>query len=524
MDPYPNPESLSLAALIGECIMPSLDAGRFADDPAYVAHVTDLVRDHKVGGFCMFGVYPETVASAVQTLQEEALHAHGVPLLFSCDCEFGLRMRLQEDGTEFPDAMAMARAGDANLMREVGRAIAREMRTLGLGWNFAPVADVNNNPLNPIINTRAFGDDAAAVIAAAVPFMEGMQSESVAATAKHFPGHGDTAVDSHRALPFMDGGVERFERIELPPFEALIAAGVSSVMTGHLAAPKLARELGAREQDLNLPATLSRTLTTTLLREKLGFGGVIVTDAMQMEAITKLFGNGEAAVLAMQAGADIILMPKDPDRAFEALLNAASNDGISEASLLASVSRIWKLKQRAIPGAARIDAAQLALLELEHRPLAAEIARRAISIRGKVDIRGDLPLVILCDDRPEVLDKARRFAEEVAPLFRSVDMVTPQGWETSKVTFNESTVIATFFRARGYLTDAATQWTVSRMISAVASWMTKARTAPRGMILIGSPYADREFDLAPRFILKTFSESAVSISAVTDILRGHHSA
>ncbi|HZK76778.1 MAG TPA: glycoside hydrolase family 3 protein, partial [Candidatus Kapabacteria bacterium] len=309
--PLGNSSNLSAPSLIGQLIMPRLDAQAFSEDKEYAERIELLVREARAGGFCVFGGTPEMVARATKKLQAIAIASEMPPLLFSCDCEFGLPMRLTGGGTEFPDAMAIAKTGEPKLARDVGSAIAREMRSIGLGWNFAPVADVNSNPANPIINTRAFGGDPKTVAIFAAEFMRGLQSEGVAAAGKHFPGHGDTAVDSHRELPVIEKNWQDFSATELPPFKALIEAGVLSIMTGHLAAPNLAEYLGASADDRNLPATLSRALTTSLLRERLGFDGVIVTDALEMHAITEHFGPEEAAIRAFRAGADILLLPLD---------------------------------------------------------------------------------------------------------------------------------------------------------------------------------------------------------------------
>src|SRR5665213_855365 len=249
--PLGNSSNLSAPSLIGQLIMPRLDAQAFSEDKEYAERIELLVREARAGGFCVFGGTPEMVARATKKLQAIAIASEMPPLLFSCDCEFGLPMRLTGGGTEFPDAMAIAKTGEPKLARDVGSAIAREMRSIGLGWNFAPVADVNSNPANPIINTRAFGGDPKTVAIFAAEFMRGLQSEGVAAAGKHFPGHGDTAVDS--------------------------------------------------------------------LRERLGFDGVIVTDALEMHAITEHFGPEEAAIRAFRAGADILLLPLDALRAGSAI-------------------------------------------------------------------------------------------------------------------------------------------------------------------------------------------------------------
>ncbi|MFI5263656.1 MAG: glycoside hydrolase family 3 protein, partial [Candidatus Kapaibacterium sp.] len=257
--------------------MPRLEITRYEQDPQYRSYVSSLIGRRMVGGFCIFGGTIESLPIILSELQELAKQSGLPDLLMSCDCEWGLPMRLQSGGTEFPHLMALEQMGDQNGIRQVGQAIGTEMSALGLHWNFAPVADINSNPKNPIINIRAFSGDPETVAECAQSFFEGLQAAGIIATAKHFPGHGDTHIDSHRDLPSIEKTAEEFEEIELFPFRQLIAGRIPSIMTGHIAAPKLAQSLGADNGERNLPATISPFLTKKLLREKIGFKGVIIT-------------------------------------------------------------------------------------------------------------------------------------------------------------------------------------------------------------------------------------------------------
>ncbi len=513
--------------LLSECIMPRLNVEEYLNNSEYRVRTNALVENHRAGGFCVFGESPEAVAFAVGRLQDIAAiarsstHLAGTALLFSCDCEFGLRMRLKRGGTEFPDAMAMAKSEDPDLVRRAGRAIAEEMRALGLTWNFAPVADVNSNPKNPIINTRSFGDDPETVIHYSLPFLEGLQSGGVAGCAKHFPGHGDTSVDSHHELPYIEGGLGRFQRQELPPFQALITAGVASVMTGHLACPDIAGELGALHADRGLPATLSPVITTSLLRQQLGFDGVIVTDAMEMHAITKLFGEEEASVRALEAGADVLLMPVDPNVAYHALVDAVDAGRITVGQLRDKVARIWRMRQwiEAVGLPLPANAGLLQALESHHKDLSRTIARKAIQLTGKVGL-DDASLIVIYDDREQARDKAKYFASKAMPFFESVTSFTPQEWQASKPSVDDRTIIATFHRARGYLGEVATDWTLPRIMASIAEGPQLGSGVPLGLILIGSPYLDMDFEVPPQFVLKTFSESLPSIIAALERLFG----
>ena len=221
------------------------------------------------------------------------------------------------------------------LAERYGRCTGRQARRLGLNWVLGPVCDVNNNPANPVINVRAWGETPAAAGALAAAFVRGCQAEAVLACAKHFPGHGDTSSDSHLELPLISHSRERLEAVELPPFRAAIAEGVAAVMTAHLMLTALDRER---------PATLSRAVLTGLLREDLGFDGLIVTDALVMEAISSAYGPAEAAELAFRAGADVILMPADAEAALAGLEQAVRSGRISPERLQASLER----RQRAL--------------------------------------------------------------------------------------------------------------------------------------------------------------------------------
>jgi beta-glucosidase-like glycosyl hydrolase/CubicO group peptidase (beta-lactamase class C family) len=312
------------------------------DAPAYAQLLHD-VKDLHVGGFIVIthgsplGVvksqaYPTAVL--INQLQSNSQF----PLLVGADFERGTAMRLDE-GTSFPTAMATAAGGDSKDAYTMGKITALEARAVGVQWIYAPDADVNNNPGNPIINTRSFGEDPARVAEFVSAFVRGVEQNGGIATAKHFPGHGDTAADSHIDLPVIRADRARLESLELVPFRAAIAAGVGSVMTGHLNVPAL-------EPDSNTPATLSQNILTGVLRKELRFEGLVVTDAMDMGGITVRFAPGEAAVRAVAAGADCLLMPPVPDAAFEALQTAVKSGRISKQRLDESVRRILQAKAR----------------------------------------------------------------------------------------------------------------------------------------------------------------------------------
>jgi beta-N-acetylhexosaminidase len=312
------------------------------DSPAY-AQMLHSINDLHVGGFITIThsspigiVKSQAYPTAVLTNQLQSKSK--LPLLVGADFERGAAMRLDE-GTSFPTAMAVAAAGNPKDAYTMGKITALEARAAGVQWIYAPVADVNNNPANPIINTRSFGENPSTVSQFVAEFVRGVQENGGMATAKHFPGHGDTAADSHIDLPVIRADRSRLENLELVPFRAAIAAGVGSIMTGHLNVPAL-------EPDPNTPATLSSAILTDLLRKQLGFEGLVVTDAMDMGGITVRYAPGDAAVRAFLAGADALLMPPVPEAAYDALLAAAKSGQISQERLDASVRRILEAKAR----------------------------------------------------------------------------------------------------------------------------------------------------------------------------------
>jgi beta-N-acetylhexosaminidase len=306
------------------------------------------VRDNHVGGVIWFQSTTVETARVNAHLQSLAR----VPLLISADLEAGMGMRFT-DATWWPPAMAVAATGDPSFAEEQGRVTAIEALRIGVNHIFAPVADVNVDPRNPVINTRSFGEDPHEVARYVAAFIRGVQSQGCLATAKHFPGHGDTYVDSHRALPVLDVTRERLDRVELVPFRAAIEAGVASVMMGHLSVPSLddtpapVRTLfenvyGTVLEEVTrggtIPATLSKRVID-LLRNELGFDGLVITDAMDMGGLAAHFDPGEAAVRALEAGEDQVLFSPDPEAAI-----AAVRAGVSEKRIDESVGRVLRAK------------------------------------------------------------------------------------------------------------------------------------------------------------------------------------
>lgn len=303
------------------------------------------IREDHVGGFIVAGRIRNGSVIPAQPFEMAAFIDHmqrlaKTPLLVASDFERGASMRVAETA-RFPYLMAFGAAHDSAATKELGAATAREARALGVTWVFAPDADVNNNPDNPIINVRSFGEDPQAVAAGVSAFIEGAHADPgsyVLVTAKHFPGHGDTAEDSHMQLATLDQPKERIESVELVPFRAAVASGVDAIMTAHLSVPAFEPQA--------VPATVSRNVLTGLLRDELAFKGLIVTDALDMQGIAAMFSQGEAAVRAIEAGADVLLMPTDPEPCIRAIMAAVASGRISRRRIDASALKVMAAKQR----------------------------------------------------------------------------------------------------------------------------------------------------------------------------------
>ena len=350
------------------------------DDAAY-QDLVDLVEQFGLGGVTFFQGNPSDQIALVNDLQGRAR----LPLLIAQDMEWGAGMRV-EGTTVFPRAMAMGATGNVEWARMAGYITGREARAIGTQHVLAPVADVNNNPDNPVINTRSFSERAEVVASMATAFASGLQEAGVLATAKHFPGHGDTSVDSHMALPVLFFGPDRLEALELVPFRRLVQDGVMSVMVGHLALPRI-------EPDTTLPASLSPQIIAGLLRDELDFDGLVVTDALDMAGVTEQFPTGEIAVRSLVAGADMLLLSEDPRAAREAVLQAIGEGAITEERIDASVMRILRAKAWSglhMDRSVAEDPDSLQIDLKEHRALSLGIARQSLTLLRNTG--GILPL------------------------------------------------------------------------------------------------------------------------------------
>jgi beta-N-acetylhexosaminidase len=317
--------------------------------------IIDLIQRHHVGGIILFSrniQNAQQVFALTQSLQNIAQAAgHQQPLLIAIDQENGIVSRLGEGATIFPGNMALGAIGSEQITHDVAQATGHELKALGINMNLAPVVDVNNNPTNPVIGVRSFGEDPRQVARLAAAAVKGLQSAGVISTLKHFPGHGDTAVDSHLALPTIPYTLERLEKIELLPFRSGIAAGAASVMIAHIYLPHIMQQeaLSSLSSHPALPATLSPAVLQGLLRGKLGFDGVIISDCMEMSAVTETVGAEQGSVMALQAGTDLVLVSHLYNRqlgSLAAIATALEVGTLNPAIIQRAAERVLELKAR----------------------------------------------------------------------------------------------------------------------------------------------------------------------------------
>jgi beta-N-acetylhexosaminidase len=391
---------MTLDDKVGQLLVSSFGSEYLSTDSAEYDALARAVHEYRVGGFHVFGGtepvpdvlldpnygtvtlgQPLAAASLLNRLQAIAPY----PLLNTGDFETGAGFRL-EGATGFPRNMAFGAAADENLTYEAGRIAAVESRAIGVHVNFAPVMDVNNNPRNPVINTRSYGEDPDLVGRLGSAFVRGLQAGGMIATLKHFPGHGDTDVDSHLGLPIIRDPRESLDRTEFPPFKAGIAAGAGAIMTGHI-------EMPALDPAPNTPTTLSGPIVSGVLRREMGFDGIIYTDSMGMAGVTRLYSAGEAAVRAIKAGNDIVLHSPDDGAAFAGLKAAVKAGELTMAQVDASVGRVLRAKARA--GLHRVRAVNLEALPnvvgaRVHQAVADAVSRKSITLIK--DQHGAVPL------------------------------------------------------------------------------------------------------------------------------------
>jgi len=480
-------DSLPLRAKVGQLVMPWIP-GTYAaaDDPGFLK-ARAWVDSLQVGGIIASIGSPIDIAAKLNVLQRHAR----VPLLVASDLEGGTAMRFN-GGTAFPTNMGVAATGRELDAYDMGRITAVEGRAVGIHLDFAPVADVNNNAANPIINTRSFGGNPSSVATLVSAEIRGLQEHGMLATAKHFPGHGDTGTDTHISLPVIDAPWARLDSVELVPFRAAIKSHVAAIMSAHIALPGI-------DSGQVRPATLTPTLLTGVLRDSLGFEGLVVTDALDMGAIIKAYGPGESAVLAVLAGADILLQPADPGAAIDAVVAAVQSGRISQARLNRSVRRVLELKRRiglfrrrTVP----LDSVMAAVGTAEHLATARDVtARSLVLVRDSGGVVSRLratpqpvSLLVYADDPASTLGATLagdlRAAGYTVTPFRLWPSSGPASYDSARAALAASpvAVVAASIRVSAWSGTISLPPLVADLVNGTAA------AQPTVLVSFGSPY------------------------------------
>lgn len=384
---------MSLPEKAGQMVWPTILGDFAATDAPQQERIRGWIEDDRVGGFTVSVGSPTEIAAKLNAMQRRS----DVPLLFGADYEFGAGYRARGGhflpnaidlggAVVFPPQMALGAAGDTMLSEAQGRVTAIEGRAIGVHIAYTPILDVNNNPDNPVINTRSYGEHPALAGALGAAFIRGLQAHGMIATGKHFPGHGDTEVNSHLALPVVSVGRARLDSVELVPFRRAIASGVGAMMSFHGAMPAL--------DSSNAPGTLSHDVLTGLLREEMGFDGIIISDAMDMRGVLDRYGPVEAAKLAIGAGADILIQPLDVRQTIDAVVAGVREGRYPERRIDDAVRRILMAKHHLGLAARRtvdLDSVAAKVGRREHHAAATRIAERSITLVR--DTHRQLPLL-----------------------------------------------------------------------------------------------------------------------------------
>lgn len=515
--------ALDLRGRVAQLVM--VRAYGLPENPAAPEHqaLLELIRRERVGGVVVF----RSELDRLPVLLDELQDAAALPLLVSADLERSLGFRVQVGATSLPAAMAIGALppGEAEAAaRFAGELTAREGRAAGIHWALAPVADVNNNPDNPIINLRSFGEDPAAVSRLVAAFVAGARAAGILTAAKHFPGHGDTALDSHLELPSLKGDRERVERVELAPFRAAIAAGVDGIMTGHLALPAF--------DPSGLPATLSPAISTGLLRGELGFHGLVVTDALEMRGVGKVWMGG-AAVAALAAGNDVLLLPADPKVAIDAVVHAVEEGQLSPERIAISARRVLEAKARVgLHRERHVDPARLRRVAASPADAerALEIARASITV---VRNEGEI-LPLHAEDGPRILNlvlssdwfnsqigagggeaaaalEARGAEVSTRRLGPQISNETAQSLVAEAAGFSH-VVVSAFVRVTSAKGTAEMDPSHAALLESLA-----AAGARLVVISFGSPYLLRQFPHAPVYVCAYGSEESSQRAAIEAI-------
>lgn len=509
--------SLSLRDKVAQLVMPWMPGTYAAFDDQALDQARMWVDSLHVGGIIISIGSPLDIAAKLNFLQSRSHY----PLLIASDLEGGTAFRFQ-GGTAFPMNMGVGASGREEDAFQMGRITALEGRAVGIHLTFSPVADVNSNPANPVINTRSFGADPAAVARLVAAAVKGIRRGGMLATAKHFPGHGDTDIDSHLALPVVRAPWSRLDSVELVPFRAAIGAGVDVVMSAHVALP-------AVDSTPLRPATVSPQWMTGVLRDSLGFHGLTVTDALNMAGIVKMYGAGEAAVQAFLAGSDLLLQPADPKPAIDALVEAVQTGRVTRARLDRSVARLLAIKERLglfRQRLVRLDRIPVVVGQRAFHDTALSVSRRA--------------LVLVRDDRG-ALDSLRATPRSVALVTYSDGAAEPggtlsaqlskRGYRVTPFKLVPASGSASYDSARALLRTApfvifapavralASRGTIALSDSMATLIEATARERPTVVVSFGNPYLLTQIPNAPSLLL-AWTANPIMEEAAAEALSG----
>lgn len=543
--------SMSLEEKVGQLFVANV-YGESGDttDPADVAanqvmygpdvkNGDDLIAKYKLGGVLYFRWSnnlndPVKTARLSNDLQRAALAQPArIPLLIATDQEHGVVYRLDEPFTAFPGQMALGATRDAGAALTAGKVTGRELAALGINQNYAPVADVNVDPGNPVIGVRSFGERADLVADLTRAYVRGLQLGGVSATLKHFPGHGDTINDSHNSVPWIFHTKEQWERIDAPPFRAGIAAGADMVMTAHVVMPYLQSDCDVVTQQGCDPATLDPEIMTGLLRGELGYDGVVVTDSLAMQGVRDKYGDDRIPVLALKAGVDMLMIVDDPastislDVAYHAVLNAVRSGELTEKRIDQSVYRVLRLKKKRglFTGNQQVDERKVLdrLGTPAHRALADAVADHSVTL-----VRNSAGVLPLTSTRQRVLVTGYRNVAppsvKIPPAERLAKAIGDLGTTTELFETGASpdrvTVDATVAKARA--ADLVVVATVNAHSSAAQRDLVNALLATGTPVIIvatRNPYDIANFPNAPTY-LATYSWEKPAMEATARVLFG----
>lgn len=532
MPPAPSPSRAAPASVeavlaglsprdrVAQLVWPWI-AGSYAayDDESYSRTVRRWVDSLHVGGVLVSVGGPLDVAAKLNDLQRRA----PLPLLVAADLESGASFRLT-GATATPPNMGVAAGGRDEDAEAIARITAREGRAVGIHVTFAPVADVNNNPDNPVINIRSFGEDPAAVARLVRAAVRGLESEGMASAAKHFPGHGDTDTDTHLALPTIDAGWRRLDEVELVPFRAAIDAGVTGVMSAHIALPALD---GGRTR----PATTVRAVLSGVLRDSLRFGGLVFTDALNMGGLASVGTAGEVAVAAIEAGADVLVQPADPGVVIDAVAAAVASGRLSPERIEASVRRVLALKQRfglfqrrtipldSVPFVVGAPAFQRTADSIAQRSIV--LARDREGLVARLRARPtQIAVVTYGDERSpqvgQVLATVLRSRGHQVTLTRLWPASGAASYDSARTALAAATVALVAVAARPLPWDASRLTLPEPLVSLVGA--TAARQ-PTLLVSLGSPYILRQVPQVGTYLLGWLANPAME-RAVAGALGG----